>query len=154
MADDHHRFEGWAGSASLTAGAEEAKLAERSIRVPVADRLLEGTLAHSPGIELQASLVDSGIQVREVKNPAESAKLLQAELVGLLILAPEDAEAGDWRGGTGVPTVILPARIAAGLTEPEWAALAAQAKEQGGILDIDNLTWEGEDREVLVLRMA
>jgi len=140
------------------AGAEEETRVEETIRVPVADQLLVGILARSPGIrELQASLRDAGIQVKEVKNPRESGELLRAELVGLLILAPEDAEAGgDWRSGTAVPMVIIPAAVAASLGERELAALAAAARERGGILHIRDIKRAEMEAvgSVLVLEMA
>lgn len=138
------------------AGLEEtARAEEKSIVVPVANNLMVGILAHSPGIrELQASLGDSGIQIKKVESPQESGKLLRGELVGLLILAPEDSEAGDWRGGTLVPTVVMPAFVAAGLTERELAALAAEATARGGILHINDITREGAEEQILVLRMA
>ncbi|MDO8730347.1 MAG: methyltransferase domain-containing protein [Candidatus Omnitrophota bacterium] len=141
---------------SAYAGVEErVRAKEETITVRVADQLVEGIVAHSPGIrDLQASLRDSGIQVKEVKNPQESGELLRGELVGLLILAPEDSETGDWRGGTAVPTVVMPARVAAGLTERELAALAVEARARGGILHINDITREGAEEQVLVLRMA
>ena len=139
------------------AGAEEQAQAGETITVPVADGIIEGILAHSPGIrELQASLEDSGIQVEQVSNPQESGRLLRDKLVELLIVAPEDAGDGDWRGGTLVPMVVLPADVAAGLTERELAALAAEARKQGGILRIREITRRQmeEGGSVLVLQMA
>ncbi len=139
----------------VTAGVEETAQVEDTLRVPVTDQLLTGILAHSPRIlELQASLTDSGIQVEEVANYQESGALVRDRLVELLILTPEEAELGDWRGGTAVPTLILPARFAAGLTEPELAALAAEARGRGGILHINDITRESAEGQVLVLWMA
>lgn len=139
------------------AGLEEKARVKETIMVPVADQLVVGILAHSPGIRgLEDSLGDSGIQVKEVKDPWESAELLRAELVGLLILAPEDSETGDWRGGTAVPTVVMPAFVAVGLTERELAALAEEARARGGILHINGITQSGaeEQSSFIVLHMT
>ncbi|MBI3312032.1 MAG: hypothetical protein HYZ88_00710 [Candidatus Omnitrophica bacterium] len=128
---------------------------ETAMAVPVADQRSVGTLLLSPGIrEVQASLADAGIIVKRVGTPEESRQLLETEPVGLLILAPEDAAKGDWRGTSGVPAVVMPALAAAGLEERQLAAIAEAAQAHGGILYVNEMTQTGAEEKILILRTA
>ena len=126
----------------------------RAIVVPVANQPEVPLLAVSAGIgELPAY---PGVRVERLADPGVSRVFLGANRAALLLVTPEEAEQGDWRGDSGVPMVVLPALAAAGLEQAELAPLAAAARAHGGLLHLNGITRAGmeEQGSVLVLEMV
>ncbi|MBI3323394.1 MAG: tetratricopeptide repeat protein, partial [Candidatus Omnitrophica bacterium] len=130
---------------------------EEEIVVPVADQPAVRRVWRPAGWELQASLREAGVQVKDLDADAarSQATLAQQARPGDVVLLPPGANVSDWvPTGLNLVMLVMPPAVAAGLTAPEFATLAAVARAHGGILHLREITRPALERPLLILRTA
>ena len=147
----------WKKTGEIAAGLEMIlEPGQRALVVPADGLGSAPVLGVSPGIpELKASLMGEDVRVDRYNTAEQARALIPNRRPSLLLITPEEFMRGGWEG-LGVPTVVLPAWVAAKLEARDLSALAVAAEANGGVVRINDLTQSGAEEmgSVDVLHMV